>query len=209
VIPPAQFIPIAEATGLIDALGAQALSQACIDAHRWYAQRRVAVAVNVSGLQLRNPHFADTVMRILNETGLPAKALILELTEDALITELPDGPEVTQLQNLRENGVRIAIDDFGTGYSSLAYLSRLPVDIVKLDRSFASGGSTDDQRPGWAFTSAILEAISSLDLKVVAEGVETAEQADALRTLRCEFAQGYYFYRPMPSAAIDEILSVR
>ena len=209
VVPPSQFIPVAETSGLIDALGAQALHRACRDARRWNSEHGIAVTVNVSGHQLRNPDFCNVVTRTLSETGLPAEALILELTEDTLVTALPDNPETAQLLALREGGVRIAIDDFGTGYSSLAYLGRLPVDIVKLDRSFADiGDDSGGDRSRWTFTSAILDAISSLHLRAVAEGVETADQAHTLASLRCAYAQGYYFYRPMPATRLDHVLSV-
>jgi diguanylate cyclase (GGDEF)-like protein len=208
-IPPAQFIPIAESTGLIDAVGARVLQQACRDARRWYTEYGVAVSVNVSGHQLNDSEFANLVTQILAETGLPATSLILELSEGALITTLPSSLEATQLRRLREHGVRVAIDDFGTGYSSLAYVSQLPVDIVKLERSFADGGESrrPDSRAGWAFTGALVEAMSSVGLDVVAEGVETADQAAALRSLRCRYGQGYYFHRPMPATSVDEILS--
>lgn len=208
VIPPAQFIPIAEATGLINAVGSQILRKACEDARRWHADYGVAISVNVSGQQLADPGFADMVTGVLADTGMPGTGLILELTENSLVETSVDQPEVTLLRQLRGHGIRIAIDDFGTGYSSLAYISELPVDIVKLDRSFAEGRNIPTtNRPNWAFTGAILEAISSVGLKTIAEGIETFDQAKALHSAHCDFAQGYLFFQPVPPACIDQILA--
>ena len=205
-IPPAQFIPIAESIGLIHAIGSRVLKQAGRDARAWYADHGVAVSVNVSGLQLRDPQFADGVIRSLAETGLTATGLIVELTEDTLVETLPASPEVEQLRRLRERGVRIAIDDFGTGSSSLARISHLPLDIVKLDSSFTDGnGSADPQIS--ALIAAIIEAASGAGLVVVAEGIETEREANAMISMKCHYAQGFYFYRPAPAARIDEILS--
>ena len=207
-IPPARFIPVAESTGLIGAIGARMLQAACADACRWYERYGVAVSVNVSGQQLGDPRFADSVFQTLAGTGLPAAGLILEITESVLVDRSPDRPEFAQLNRLRAQGVRIAIDDFGTGYSSLSSIADLPVDIVKLDRSFAQdrGGATE---PNWAFTGALLQVVASLGLQAIAEGVETPEQEQALRRLGCPWAQGYRFSRPAPPSAIDRVLSRR
>jgi diguanylate cyclase (GGDEF)-like protein len=134
-IPPMQFIPVAEETGLIVEVGEFVLRRACSDARRWHESHGVTVAVNVSAHQLREPGFADAVLAVLSETGLPASALVLELTETTMITDVE---ETAALERLRTSGVRIAIDDFGVGYSSLSYLVRLPVDILKIDRAFTS-----------------------------------------------------------------------
>ncbi len=222
-VPPALFIPVAEATGLIDAIGARMLRQACADACAWYRDHDVAVSVNVSGRQLDDPEFASLVSAVLEDTGLPAAGLILELTEDVLVAgvraEAPVMPATSgqparadvaagQLRKLRDLGVRIAIDDFGTGYSSLAYLSTLPVDIVKLDRSFVAGIDTPAIAPSRAMLlSGILDTISSVGLRALVEGVETAEQAAALRPLRCDYAQGHYYHRPVPASALRRVLT--
>jgi len=207
VISPAEFIPVAEETGLINAVGARVLRQACRDGRRWQDTHGVFVSVNVSGRQLDDPGFADMVISTLADCGLAPASLVLELTESSLIDSRPDHQGWTQLKRLRKYGVRTAIDDFGTGYSSLSYLSQLPMDIVKLDKSFTQSRSDPAvARSGWAFTGAILEAIASLDRKVIAEGVETPEQAKALSDLRCSFAQGYLYSRPVPATDVDQML---
>lgn len=192
-VPPAVFIPIAEQTGLIGELGTLALRLACTRASEWYRRDGLYVTVNVSTYQLRDPAFADTVLAVLAETGMPAKGLVLEITESVLI----DAADTPVLGRLREHGIRIAIDDFGTGYSSLAYLRRLPVDILKIDRSFIDDVS---------FTRAILELARSQELVTVAEGVETASQADQLRDLRCDLVQGYHFGRPVDPEIIETLI---
>jgi EAL domain-containing protein (putative c-di-GMP-specific phosphodiesterase class I) len=145
----------------------------------------------------------DVVLRVLAETGLPGRALVLELTETTLITAAVGG-----LDKLREHGVRVAIDDFGTGYSSLSYLVQLPVDILKIDRAF-TGPPGQPAAHHWAFTRAILDLAESLQLDTIAEGVETVEQADTLRALDCPYAQGYLYSRPVPASQIDELVSHR
>ncbi len=207
MISPAEFIPVAEETGLINAIGARVLRQACRDGRRWQEPYGLFIAVNVSGRQLEDPSFTDLVIATLRDCGLPPSSLVLELTESSLIGTGPHQQGWIQLKKLRKHGVRVAIDDFGTGYSSLSYLSQLPMDIVKLDKSFTQNRSDPAvARSGWAFTGAILDAIASLDRKVIAEGVETAEQATALSTLRCSFAQGYLYSRPVPATEIDQKL---
>jgi diguanylate cyclase (GGDEF)-like protein len=207
MVSPTEFIPVAEETGLINAIGARVLRQACREVRRWRNGHEVFVSVNVSGRQLDDPGFADTVMATLADCDLPPASLVLELTESILVGTRPHDQSWIQLKRLRKHGIHIAIDDFGTGYSSLAYLSQLPMDIVKLDKSFTQNRSDPAvARSGWAFTGAILEAIASLDRKVIAEGVETPEQAKALSELRCAFAQGYLYSRPVPASAIDQML---
>ena len=203
-ISPGQFIPVAEQTGLIGALGDFALRTACREASRWYHRHGVYVTVNVSTHQLRDPGFADTVLAVLDATGLPPAALVLEITESVLIDA--DAAE-EHLRTLRRHGVRIAIDDFGTGYSSLAYLHLLPVDILKIDRTFISRHQDPPLPRDVEFTRAILEIARTQGLTAVAEGVETAAQAGLLRDLNCPLSQGYYFSRPAVPAAIDELLA--
>ena len=209
-VPPDAFIPAAEDTGLIVPIGEWVLDRACEQAGEWFAKYGVAVTVNVSGHQLRDPDFVPTVKRILTRHDLPGRALVLEITETVLVTETAAATDTVtrRLAQLREHGVGIAIDDFGTGYSSLSYLRSLPVDVLKIDRSFtASAGAEQPRLHEWAFTRAILEMSASLGLKTVAEGVENAEQARLLRRMNCTFAQGFHFDRPMPASDVDALLA--
>ena len=210
-IPPDEFIPVAEQAGLIVPIGAWVLRRACRDVVTWHQRYGIAVTVNVSGRQLREPDFPATVIGALRESGLPGAALILEITETVLVaTTSAESEEVTnRLLALRDAGVRIAVDDFGTGYSSLAYLRHLPVDILKIDRAFTPEGAEgeDALAEEMAFTRAILELGSSLRLQSIAEAVETPEQAERLRALNCELAQGYHFSRPLPATVLDEVLA--
>jgi diguanylate cyclase (GGDEF)-like protein len=192
LIPPMDFIPQAERTGAIHALGLWTLTQACAAAA--FTGETLGIAVNVSVPELRNPEYAEAVRQVLRVNGLRPDRLTVEVTE-ALFDE--DDPQVVRtLQRLRSLGVRVAIDDFGTGYSSLRWLEKFPVDIVKIDRSFVT--AIDPERERQPVLSAIIAICRSLGMTVVAEGVETAEQAAVLRDLGCDYAQGYLFGRPMP-----------
>ena len=206
IISPDRFIPVAEATGMINPIGERVLKDACSTARRWYETYGTAVCVNVSARQLADPGFADMVVAALTDNAIPAVSLILELTESSLVDTSPQRPEIMQLRKLRALGVRIAIDDFGSGYSSLSSISKLPIDIVKLDRSFAHDPARTPE-PNWAFTGAILQAISSLGVEAIAEGIETPEQSNMLRRLRCPYAQGYLFGRPEPAEVMDRVLA--
>ncbi|GIJ47963.1 hypothetical protein Val02_48490 [Virgisporangium aliadipatigenens] len=206
-VPPATFIPMAEATGMIDALGRHALLTACRQALDWHLRSGLHLAVNVSVHQLRSPDFVESVLSALAESGLPAPALVLEITESALIDTAESA--IAQLRTLRAHGIRIAIDDFGTGYSSLAYLHTLPVDILKIDRSFIMRHTDSPRAEGTAVTRAIVDLAGSLRLATVAEGVETGAQAELLRRLGCSLAQGYHFSRPVPPERIAELLERR
>jgi diguanylate cyclase (GGDEF)-like protein/PAS domain S-box-containing protein len=203
-IPPVEFIPIAEESGLIVSIGAWVLREACRQAKAWTEAGLPikTIAVNVSAVEFREDSFLDGVFRVLAETGLDPRALELELTESVLMKY----PESTApiLQTLRESGVRVTIDDFGTGYSSLSYLRKFPVDTLKIDQSFVrqidgSGGDTH-------IVGAVIAMARNLKLKVVAEGVETAEELAFLRAHDCDEAQGYYFSRPVPAAGFAAIL---
>ncbi|MEV0900079.1 EAL domain-containing protein [Actinoplanes sp. NPDC049802] len=202
IVPPGVFIPVAEQTGLIGALGTRALRLACARAAGWHREHGLYLTVNVSTHQLRDPGFADGVREILADSGLPPTALVLEITESVLI----DAADTPVLGTLRAHGVRIAIDDFGTGYSSLAYLHTLPVDILKIDQSFIRRHEDPPRPQDVSLTRAILELARSQDLIAVAEGVETAGQARLLRDLRCPLVQGYHFGRPCASETIDTLL---
>jgi len=208
-VSPADFVPVAEESGLIVPIGAWVLGQACVDAVDWYTRFGISVAVNVATAQLRDPEFVTTVLGALRFSGLPPQALVLEITESTMIaaTAAETKSVVDRLQQLRSRGIRIAIDDFGTGYSSLSYLRRLPVDILKIDRAFSMGGPDGADSEDTALTRAILQLSHSLGLSTVAEGVETSERADVLRELRCDRAQGFLYSRPIDAAALDVLLA--
>jgi diguanylate cyclase len=205
-VPPAEFMPVAEETGVIGPIGEWVMRQSCRDARSWYHRHGIAAAVNVSARQLDDVGFSDMVIATLNDTGLPGRALIVEITETSLMTTTA-GP-IDQLRRLRDHGTRIAIDDFGTGYSSLASVSRLPVDIVKIDKSFVQQpGQGDVHQPDWAFVRAIIQMVKPLRLRTLAEGVERIEQVEALRGLGCPLGQGFLLGRPMPAERMDGLLS--
>jgi diguanylate cyclase (GGDEF)-like protein/PAS domain S-box-containing protein len=205
LMPPGEFIDIAEDTGLITRLGAQVLALASRRAASWvtrYAGRDLHVAVNVSARQMADASFAQQVQAELASTGLPAERLSLELTESALI----DGNPTTArtLDQLTALGVQIGLDDFGTGFSSLAYLKRFPIDFVKIDRTFTDGLGVDDNDT--AIVRATIALAHSLGLRVVAEGVETTTQRDLLRELGCDFGQGYLFAKPLDIMTYESML---
>jgi EAL domain-containing protein (putative c-di-GMP-specific phosphodiesterase class I) len=194
-VPPCDFIPLAEETQLIVPLGEWVLREVCRQGREWREAGipAASVAVNISALQFARDDFADTVAEILEETGQPAEMLVLELTESTVMHDFAESAR--QMERLKRLGVRIAIDDFGTGYSSLSYLHRLPIDVLKIDRSFMENLSEPDgTRP---IVDAVLSMAHTLGLHVVAEGVETAEQLDTLRKGKCDLIQGYFFSRPV------------
>jgi|GEM_PF-1546439 len=195
VVSPASFIPIAERSGLIVPIGNWILQESCRQTRAWqhYGTEPLRVAVNVSPVQMLQHDLRATVERALNATGLDPTCLELEITEGLLMRE--DGPVLGTLADLRAMGVRIAIDDFGTGYSSLNYLKRLPVTCLKIDQSFVRDmlSNLEDER----ITRTIIGIAHDLGMEVVAEGVETADQAAFLRSEGCEIGQGYYFGRPL------------
>jgi diguanylate cyclase (GGDEF)-like protein/PAS domain S-box-containing protein len=204
-VSPLEFIPIAEDTGLIVDIGRWVLEEVCGQAVRWdreLGHKLGFVSVNLSPRQMAHAELVPTVARVLAETGLEPARLGLEITENVLITEA-DSPWNT-LDSLKRLGVDLLLDDFGTGYSSLSYLKRFPVDTVKIDRTFVDGLGQE------AEDSAIVEAVigmaKTLKLNVVAEGVETAAQAEMLRALGCGRAQGYFYGRPLPAAETTPLL---
>jgi EAL domain-containing protein (putative c-di-GMP-specific phosphodiesterase class I) len=198
LLAPDLFIPAAEETGLIVPIGAWVLDAALTDLRRWrdeFGLTDIWVAVNISSRQLLSPTFVDEVERSLRSSAVPAASLQLEITESALMNDLEPGLDV--LAQLRHLGVSLAVDDFGTGYSSLAYLKRLPVTTLKIDRAFISGlGGAEDafDRP---IVDAILKMAQSLGLDVIAEGVETQGQLDVLAALGGRIAQGFLWARPL------------
>jgi diguanylate cyclase (GGDEF)-like protein len=205
VLAPADFIPLAEDTGLICPIGTWVLRTACAQTRAWQQEgfARIRIAVNVSPRQFQDENFMQTVVQTLSETGLDSHYLELELTETSIMQNTESA--VKTLNGLREIGVKIAIDDFGTGYSSLGYLKRLPIDCVKFDRSFVRGATTDPDDA--ALVMAMIALAHNLKLRVVAEGVETDKQAAFLRLLRCHEGQGYLFSKPMPAEVFHASLA--
>lgn len=201
LVPPAQFIPILEETGLIHDVGRWALRQAIKESLRWRAAGLpvVRIAVNVSPRQLRNRGFIDEVRQAIAVDEQAANALELEITESLIMENVQHS--IASLQAIRDMGLRIAIDDFGTGFSSLSYLSKFPVDTLKIDRSFVI--EMTDSAQGLALVSTIISLAHALGLKVVAEGVETEEQARLLRVLNCEEMQGYLYSKPVPGDVFE------
>jgi len=198
-VAPNEFIPLAEQTGVIIPIGAWAIEQACLSAVGW-ADDSMFVTVNVSGVQLRDSAFVDGVRRSLALSGLEPSRLVLEITESTLIDD--DDLATGQLSDLRSFGIRTALDDFGTGYSSLAYVQRLPLDIIKIDKEFVQ--SVDELR-SQALANTIVNMARNLGLRTVAEGVETENQALELARLGCEFAQGYLFFKPLSAVAMTAL----
>ena len=204
LVMPAEFIAIAESSGLIVPIGEWVLRTACLQARKWQdaGLRAVPIAVNVSAIQFRQKGFCGLVRRVLDETGLDPKYLELELTEGLLLTNV----DVMDLliQELREMGVKLTIDDFGTGYSSLGYLRQFKVNRLKIDRSFVREVSVNADDA--AITTAIINMAKALNLDVLAEGVESADQLDFLRAQNCFEIQGYYFSKPVAVDQIEEQL---
>jgi diguanylate cyclase (GGDEF)-like protein/PAS domain S-box-containing protein len=205
-VSPGEFIPLAEETGMILAIGRWVLWEACrqvkVWQERWPTPAPLTIAVNLSARQLQHHGIVDEVRAALAATGLDSQSLVLEITETAIMEQLDAA--IAILTELRRLGVRLALDDFGTGYSSLSYLQRLPVDILKIDRSFVAGvaKSTEDS----ALARGILTLGQTLGLETVAEGIETAEQLAVLGELGCQLGQGYFFARPLGPAAVDALL---
>ncbi|HWS46336.1 MAG TPA: EAL domain-containing protein, partial [Acidimicrobiia bacterium] len=208
-VAPLDFIPLAEETGLIMPIGRWVLQEACTFAASLRAgvdgaagRNDLHVAVNLSPRQLQRPEIVDHVRDVLRDTGLPPEALILEITESAMMTDMNVG--IRRLNDFKALGVQLAIDDFGTGYSSLNYVRQFPVDILKIDKSFVDGLAEED--PDSSLVAAVIELARVMKLHAVAEGVEEADQLSRLRELDCEFAQGYLFARPMQGAALLALL---
>jgi diguanylate cyclase (GGDEF)-like protein len=206
LVPPKEFIPLAEETGLIVPIGEWVLATACAQTKAWQDEghANINVAVNLSARQFADPMLLPKLTRIIRDSGLHPSMLELEITESMVMSHGESA--VAVLESLKSIGVQIALDDFGTGYSSLAYLKRFPIDTVKIDRSFIQDipADSDDKK----ITRAIIAMAHSMRLKVVAEGVETAEQLSFLRTQRCDAVQGYILYRPLAGEAMAEVLEL-
>ena len=203
-ISPAEFIPVAEDSGLIVPIGAWVLREACEQARKWADEGLppLTIAVNVSAMELADDGFPDRVFKTLQETGMPPSNLELELTESVLMKRADSA--VSILQTLRNKGIRVSIDDFGTGYSSLSYLRKFPVDALKIDQSFTRQISSDGEDT--VIVKAVIGMAHSLNLRVIAEGVETIEQLQFLCAHQCDEAQGYHFSKPVPAEAFAATL---
>ena len=203
-VPPGKFVPVLEQTGLIFEAGQQVLAAAKRQYAAWRAKGLAVprIAVNVSAVQLRRKSFVQDVRDALGAVATDGGGVDLEITESLLMSDVDES--IRKLRELRELGLRMALDDFGTGYSSLAYLTRLPIDTLKIDRSFVQG--VTEHADHTSIISAIISLAQALRLKVVAEGVETEQQAQLLRLLRCDQAQGFLFSRPVPAAELEALL---
>jgi diguanylate cyclase (GGDEF)-like protein len=209
-ISPVEFIPIAEDTGLILAIGEWLLHEACQQMCRWQEQfpslpqiNSLKMSVNVASQQLQEPEFIQKLDRVLEATGLDGRCLRLEITESVLIE--PGGTIQDTLQQIRNRNIKLSIDDFGTGYSSLSYLSRFPIDNLKIDRSFVSRMTSDTEN--YEIVRTIITLAKTLGMDAISEGVENTQQLDRLKTLGCEFGQGYLFAKPLNPRAVESMLT--
>jgi EAL domain-containing protein (putative c-di-GMP-specific phosphodiesterase class I) len=205
LVPPARFLPVLESSGMIVAVGEWVLQQAAEDCRRWRnaGLGPVRIAVNVSAQQIRRRTFVEHFLAAAASRTSDGYGLDIEITETGLLHDV-DGAS-RKLRELRMAGMRVAMDDFGTGYSSLGLLSKLPVDLLKIDRSFISGLPAD--RASVTLVSSIIGLASAFNLATVAEGVETAEQLELPRRLKCNHSQGYLHSRPVPAAELERLLA--
>jgi diguanylate cyclase (GGDEF)-like protein len=207
LLPPSVFIPLAEETGLIVALGRKVLRAACHNLRRWQLaqprHRDLYVSVNLATQEIHAPDLVEDLRAVLAESGIPPSSLVLEITEGVLLAT--DDGVTTRLAELKDLGVRLAVDDFGTGYSALSYLQRFPMDILKIDKTFVDGlgGSNDQDR----LVRGIIDLAHDPNLETVAEGIERPEQAAALRTMHSELGQGYHFAKALTRDDMDTVLS--
>jgi EAL domain-containing protein (putative c-di-GMP-specific phosphodiesterase class I) len=202
---PSEFIQVAEETGLIVPIGEQVLEEACRQARRWREQHltplKMTMCVNLSMRQLQDPHLVDKVERALLQATLDANNLKLEITETAVMED--EQHVIRVLRSLKALGVQLSLDDFGRGYSSLNYVKDLPVDSLKIDKSFIDGLGEDQVND--AIVRLIVDFAHTLGLKVTAEGVESGRQVASLAAVRCDLAQGFYFSEPLESEAAGEL----
>jgi diguanylate cyclase (GGDEF)-like protein len=204
---PAEFLAVVEESGLIIPMGEQVLEEACRQAKEWQEEHPgiapLLMSVNLSARQLRRPGLATTIEEILQRTGLEARCLSLDITETVYIKALEGNTGA--LDHLKKLGVKISIDDFGVGYSSLAYLKRLPADVLKIDKSFVKGLGEDIEDT--AIVGMVIELAHTLGMEVIAEGVESSEQAALLEELGCDMAQGFNFAEPLPAEEASAFLA--
>lgn len=205
LLPPGDFIPVAERTGMILGLGSWVVREACRQMQEWSSRRHgppLEISVNLSACQLGDPNLSAVIEGALNESDLPAKQLCLEITESAVMEDL-DTTDIA-LRALAEVGVKVEVDDFGTGYSSLVYLKRFPIRVLKIDRSFVQGVTRNIEDK--AIVSAVINLAHTLGQEAVAEGVESGAQLAVLEEMGCDFAQGYHLGPPRPAAMLEDIV---
>jgi diguanylate cyclase (GGDEF)-like protein len=207
IISPSEFIPVAEDTDLIIPIGQWVLREACRQVRKWQLafpfESPLTVSVNLSGKQFKQPDLVESIKQILYQTEMPAECLRLEITETVIMENAEEA--TTMLRQLRSVGVQLSIDDFGTGYSSLSYLHRFPVNVLKIDRSFVSRMSVDQESLGIVET--VIALASKLKMEVVAEGIETGEQSHVLRDLDCKYGQGYLYSKPLDRHDIEGLVA--
>ncbi|WP_050180609.1 putative bifunctional diguanylate cyclase/phosphodiesterase [Domibacillus robiginosus] len=205
-VSPAEFIPVAEESGLITSIGEWVLREACLQSNRWYKKGygRLGMSVNISVQQFQNRHFVETFQAIIQETEMDPAFLQIEITESMM-----QNTQETKwiLDQLKGVGVKVSIDDFGTGYSSLSVIKELPLDCLKIDQSFVRDVTTSKKEA--AIVKNIIDLADNLELNVVAEGIESADQLDMLRQLGCQTGQGYWFSRPLPECDADKLLEAQ
>lgn len=206
MVPPNEFISIAENTGLIIPMTVQILHSACAQVVKWqtrtHGQKPFSVAVNISGKHFAHPALVEQISTVISDTGIDPSSLKLELTESAVMENAETA--ILMLKQIKDTGVQISIDDFGTGYSSLSYLHRFPIDLLKVDRSFVS--AMEENTENGEIVRTVIALAKALNLKVVAEGIESIHQFHQLRVLGCEYGQGYLFSKPLPVSEIDRLL---
>jgi EAL domain-containing protein (putative c-di-GMP-specific phosphodiesterase class I) len=207
LLPPKEFIALAEETGLIIPLGRWVLVEACQQARRWQLNHdlvnRLRVSVNISARHFQHDGLVQDVSKALRSADLAPKSLVLEITESVLVQDADS--VIARMLELKSLGVAFAIDDFGTGYSSLSYLKRFPIDILKVDKSFVDDVTASPETG--VLAEAIVQLGNTLHLQTVAEGIEQPHQVDGLRALGCQFGQGFYFAKPLRVEQVDELLS--
>jgi EAL domain-containing protein (putative c-di-GMP-specific phosphodiesterase class I) len=208
MVPPDQFIPIAESLGLINEIGDWVMEEACGQLHAWmsaytHLQHDFKVAVNISAHQMRQINLKEKFCRVLDNNMIPYGLIALELTESALIDDL--GRCTETLGAMNDLGIHFAIDDFGTGFASFRHLQQLPLQVLKIDKSFIDQICLSPK--SYQIVKAMIVMAHALEMKVIAEGVETMKQVALLQTLACDHLQGYHFWKPMPVQAIDQLLA--
>jgi len=204
-----KFIPVAEETGAIVPLGEWVLEEACRQLRLWQGMfdfdPPLIMSVNLSGKQFAQPDLVDRLKAILGKTGLSAESLKLEITESVVMDDVESA--IAVLKQMKGLNVKLGIDDFGTGYSSLSYLSRFPTDTLKVDKSFVGRMETESEGENVAIVRTIVALAHALSMDVIAEGVETAAQLAKLRSIGCEYGQGYFFAKPLPSEAATALMA--
>jgi EAL domain-containing protein (putative c-di-GMP-specific phosphodiesterase class I) len=202
-ISPLEFIPIAEEYGHITKIGQWVIKETCKQAAKWIKKgyKFKSLSVNISSVDLQQPDFHEYIEEIINNIGFDPKILELEITESVLMESLDSS--IAILKQLKDMGIRIALDDFGTGYSSLNYLRKIPINTLKIDKSFIDNITSNQKEESIIYN--IIEMAHSLELKVVAEGVETMEQLFVLKERKCDYIQGYYFSKPLPADEIEKL----